>query len=121
MSKKVLIVEDVADVRRMMKILVEWYGYKAITAEDGYEAIEKVKECHPDLILMDLMMPLLDGAVAVEIIRNTNEGTEIPIIALTAYGEIYQKRAIEAGCNQVISKPLNFDNLRPLLNRYLTA
>ena len=119
MKKKVLIVEDVADVRAMMRILVECYGYQAITADDGYEAIQKVKNHHPDLILMDLMMPILDGIVATEIIRNLEEKSEIPIIALTAYNDLYQKKAIEAGCNEVIEKPLSLDRLKPLLKHYL--
>ena len=119
MKKKVLIVEDVADVRRMMKILVECYGYQAITADDGYEAIEKVREHHPDLVLMDLMMPVLDGIVSTEIIRNLEEINEIPIIALTAYHDVYQKKALEAGCNEVVEKTLNLDRLQPLLKKYL--
>jgi|SRR5215213_4275160 len=119
MKKNVLIVEDVADIRAMMKIMVELYGYQAITADDGYEAIEKVKNHCPDLILMDMMMPVLDGVVAVKIIRNLEETNEIPIIALTAYNELYRTKALEAGCNEVIGKPLNFDNLKPLLNQYL--
>ena len=119
MKKKVLIVEDVADVRAMMKILVECYGFQALTADDGYEAIEKVKTYHPDLVLMDLMMPVLDGIIAIQIIRNLEEINEIPIIALTAYSDLYQKKAIEAGCNEVIEKPLNLGKLQPLLNQYL--
>ena len=103
----------------MMKILVECYGYKALTADDGYEAIEKVKEYHPDLVLMDLMMPVLDGIVATEIIRSLDENNNIPIIALTAYNDLYQKKAFEAGCNEVIEKPLSLHRLQPLLNRYL--
>jgi CheY-like chemotaxis protein len=119
MKKKVLIVEDVADVRAMMKILVECYGFEAITADDGYEAIEMAKEHQPDLILMDLMMPVLDGVMATSIIRNIEGKNEIPIIALTAYHDIYQKKAIAAGCDAVITKPLNLDRLQPLLNHYL--
>jgi CheY-like chemotaxis protein len=119
MQKTVLIVEDVADLRLMMKMLVERYGYQAITADDGYEAIEKVKESCPDLILMDLMMPVLDGAVAVEIIRNLDGARKVPIIALTGFNEIYAQRAVEAGCNEVIKKPLDFRNLKPLLSQYL--
>jgi two-component system cell cycle response regulator DivK len=119
MKKKVLIVEDVADVRAMMKIMVEMYGYQAITADDGYDAIEKLKEHHPDLVLMDLMMPVLDGIMATEIIRNLEEQHEIPIIALTAYTDMYRKKAIKAGCDAVITKPLNFQRLQPLLKHYL--
>ena len=119
MKKKVLIVEDVADVRAMMKILVECYGYQAITAGDGFEAIEKVKDQHPDLVLMDLMMPILDGIIATEIIRTLEEANEIPIIALTAYNDLYQRKALEVGCNEVIEKPLSLEKLQPLLTQYL--
>lgn len=119
MKKKVLIVEDVADVRAMMKIMIEMYGYEAITADDGYEAIEMVKDSDPDIILMDLMMPVLDGVMATSIIRNIEGKNEIPIIALTAYHDIYQKKAMEAGCDAVITKPLNLNKLQPLLNHYL--
>jgi CheY-like chemotaxis protein len=119
MKKKVLIVEDVADVRAMMKILVEMYGYQAITADNGYDAIEKLKMHNPDLVLMDLMMPVLDGVMATEIIRNLEEKPDVPIIALTAYNDLYRKRAITAGCDAVITKPLNFDRLQPLLKHYL--
>ena len=119
MSKTVLIVEDMADIRMIMKILIESYGYKTITANDGYEAIEKVKEYHPDLVLMDIMMPILDGLNATKIIRQFNDDT-VPIVAVTAYGKTYYQKAIEAGCNEVLGKPLDFDNLKPLLNQYLS-
>jgi CheY-like chemotaxis protein len=119
MSKKVLIVEDVADLRRMMKILVELYGYETDVAADGYEAIEKVKDSRFDLILMDLMMPVLDGAVAVDIIQNVEGIKDVPIIGLTAYPDIYAYRALEAGCDRVIPKPLDFKKLKPLLSQYI--
>lgn len=121
MPKTVLIVEDVADVRMMMKILVQSYGYKAVTADDGYEAIEKFKKYHPDLVLMDMMMPILDGVIATKVIRNLDEigAANIPIIALTAYKDMYGNKAIEAGCDIVIPKPLDFDNFKPLLHQYL--
>lgn len=119
MSKKVLIVEDYADVRAMMKFFIKRQGYQVIEAGDGYEAIEKVKEHHPDLILMDLAMPIMDGVTATEIIRDFYDTEKVPIIALTAYGEIYQQKAIKAGCNQVINKPVEFDNIEPLLKQYL--
>lgn len=118
MSKKVLIVEDVDDIRSMMKILLEEYGYETITALDGYEAIEKAHEHHPDLILMDLMMPFMSGIEAVKIIRQI-EGDEIPILAVTASDESIYDQAVLAGCNGVLLKPLDFNNLQPFLQRYL--
>ena len=118
MSKKVLIVEDYADVRMIMKILIGLRGYEVIEAADGYEAMEKAKEHHPDLILMDLAMPVLDGFIATQIIRETEDTKQIPIIALTAFDN-YHEKAIEAGCNEVIKKPLDFQRLEPIFDQYL--
>ena len=119
MGKKVLIVEDVTDVRMMMKILIQANGYEPITARDGYEAVEKAKEHHPDIILMDLMMPIMDGFTATQIIRENEELSKIPILAVTAYGDTCLSKAMEIGFDGVISKPLDFENLQPLLQQYI--
>jgi CheY-like chemotaxis protein len=120
MPKRVLIVEDVADVRMMMKILIQTHGYEAIVARDGYEAIEKAREYHPDLILMDLMMPIMDGFTATQIIRESDELKKTPIVAITAYGNTCLERAMEVGFDNIISKPLDFENLKPLLDSYIS-
>jgi CheY-like chemotaxis protein len=119
MGKKVLIAEDYEDVRRMMKIMLELYGYEALEARDGYEAVEKTVEHRPDMILMDISMPVLDGLSATKAIRQSDETGDIPILAVTAYGDFYEKKALDAGCTAVIPKPLEFDQLRPLLEHYL--
>ena len=120
MSKKVLIVEDVADVRMMMKILIQINGFETILARDGYEALEKAKEFHPDIILMDLMMPVMDGFTATRLIRQNEDQKNIPILAVTAYGDSCFEKACEFGFDDVISKPLEFENLKPLLNQYIS-
>jgi CheY-like chemotaxis protein len=119
MPKKVLIVEDYADVRAIMKFLVRRYGYEVIEAADGYEALLKTKELSPDLILMDLAMPLMDGVTATKLIRRLESTKDVPIIALSAYGDSLQNEAFQAGMNEVITKPLDFDVLQPLLDQYL--
>jgi CheY-like chemotaxis protein len=98
--------------------MVECYGYEAITADDGYEAIEIVKQ-YPRHHFNGFDNACLDGVVATEIIRNLEHSNEIPIIAMTAYNDLYQNKAMEAGCNEVVSKPLNFSRLKPLVNHYL--
>lgn len=87
MSKKILIVEDRDDIRLMMKILVEQYGYEVVTAMDGYEAIEMVHQHKPDLILMDLMMPFMSGVEAAKIIRQM-AGDQVPMLAVTASDDL---------------------------------
>jgi CheY-like chemotaxis protein len=119
MSKTVLIVEDYADVRAMMRIMVHKYGYDVIEARDGYEAMEKAQQYHPDLILMDLAMPVLDGFTATRMIRNFAGFGDTPIIVLSAYGDTYYDKAVEAGCNEVINKPIDFKTIKPLLQKYL--
>ena len=119
MAKKVLIVEDYDDVRAMMKFLVRRYGYDVIEARDGYEAVAQAKQYHPDLILMDLAMPMLDGLTATMLIRRSKGCENVPIIALSAYGDMNYKRAIDAGCDEVITKPLNFSTFKKFLNKML--
>src|SRR5688500_777414 len=119
MPKRILIVEDYADVRTMMKIMVQIYGFEVIEAQDGYEAVEKTEEYHPDLILMDLAMPIMNGITAAKVIKKVKGFDDIPIIALTAYADSFWKQATEAGCDKIIAKPIEFDKLKPLLNQYL--
>jgi CheY-like chemotaxis protein len=119
MSKTVLIVEDYDDVRAMMKFLVRRFGYEVIEARDGYEAVAQAKQYHPDLILMDLAMPLLDGITATMLIRKSSGCENVPIVALSAYGDVNYDRAINAGCDEVLTKPLNFSTLEKFLSRVL--
>lgn len=119
MPKIILIVEDNADIRLLMKILVRSYGYEVIEASDGSEAIEKAKQSKPDLILMDISMPVMDGLCAAQTIRTFDDGNQVPIIAVTAHDKTYHQKAIEAGCNKVIGKPLDFNTLEPFLREYL--
>lgn len=119
MSRTILIVEDYEDTRTFMRLLIESYGYQAIEAEDGLEAVESFRHYFPDLVLMDMSMPIMDGLEATREIRKF-EGTEkIPIIAVTAHGQQFYERAIAAGCNAVLDKPVDFNNLEPFLNKYL--
>lgn len=117
--KKILIVEDYADARSFMKFVVEMYGYQVIEAANGQEAVETVKHEVPDLILMDLAMPVMDGFTATRLIREFNGIDQMPIIAVTAFGSSCYKQAIEAGCNELVDKPVDFEKLKPVLTKYL--
>ena len=121
MPKIVLVVEDYADTRTMMKFLLQSYGFHVVEAADGQEAVDKAQESAPDLILMDLSLPIMDGLTATQTIRKFSGFGKIPIIAVTAYGNSYYRQAIEAGCDDLINKPLDFDKLEPILNQYLSA
>src|SRR5690349_9414741 len=119
MSKKVLVVEDHEGIRRMMRLVLGFRGYEVLEAQDGREAVEKAIEEKPDLILMDIGMPIMDGIDATQDIRSHAELAGVPIVALTAYGDFYTDKALAAGCNDVVHKPVDFEHLEPLVERYV--
>ncbi len=119
MKKIVLIVEDHLDSRNFMKALIESYGYEVIEATDGEEAIQLAHYGKPNLILMDISMPEMDGLTAIKIIRETMDKNKMPIIAVTAHGKALNKLLLEAGCNGIVNKPVDFDTLEPAIKRYL--
>ncbi|MDQ3221528.1 MAG: response regulator [Acidobacteriota bacterium] len=119
MRKKVLIAEDQNDIRRMMKVMLELHGYEAIEAIDGLDAVEKTYQFNPDLVLMDLAMPVLGGIDATKAIRHFDHNSNVPIVALTAYGDFYKQKAIDAGCTDVIGKPMVFESFKATIDSYL--
>lgn len=119
MLKTVLIAEDHADIRSMTKFMVESCGYNVVEARDGYEAFEEAKETHPDLILMDIAMPLMNGITAATLIRNSGVCDDVPIVAVTAYGREYVNTAEEFGFDGILLKPIGIDDIRDLLGQYL--
>jgi two-component system cell cycle response regulator DivK len=119
MNRKILVAEDYEDAREFMKFLLQSYGYQVIEAADGLEAVERIKTEFPDLVLMDMAMPVMDGIAATKAIRKLKEGAVVPIIAITAHGKRFYDRAIEAGCNDLIEKPVDFDSFEAVLNQYL--
>jgi two-component system phosphate regulon response regulator PhoB len=119
MPKTILIVEDFEDSRILLKYLLERLGYKVLEAEDGFKGVEIAKRQIPDLIFMDMALPLINGLSATKIIRQFKETSKIPIIAITASGQFIYPQAIEAGCNDMILKPLDIDKLQPMIEQYL--
>jgi CheY-like chemotaxis protein len=109
----VLIAEDSHDTRIMLKRAFELKGYSVIEAEDGNEAIEAVRKSRPNLILVDLNMPVVDGLETVKNIRELETpGEHVPIVAITAF-DVYgmKEAALEIGCNTYLSKPLDMEEL----------
>lgn len=104
---KILLVDDEPDILEILKYNLSSEGYKIYTAKNGIEAVEKAKKKTPDLIILDVMMPEMDGVEACEVIRRTN-GLEDTIIAfLTARSEDYSQLAgFEAGADDYITKPI---------------
>jgi CheY-like chemotaxis protein len=108
MRKKVLLVDDSTTVLMMEKMILMKTQYDLIVARDGVEAVAKAKSEQPDIILMDVMMPRMNGLEATARIRATPETADIPIIIVTTRGE---EESIETGfrngCNDYVTKPIN--------------
>lgn len=119
MGRTILIVEDYDDTRIFMKFLIESYGYEVIEATNGAEAIEMLRSNSTDLVLMDISMPVMDGIAATKAIRKFKSGDKLPIIALTAFGKRYEEKALAAGCDQLLEKPVDFNALEGTLHQYL--
>ena len=116
--KKILVAEDVESNFILLKNLIG-REYTLLWAKDGVEAVEMYKQYQPDLILMDVKMPRMDGLEATHIIRSYSK--EIPIIALTAYAFGTDKeQALEMGCNDYVTKPISERSLRKALDKYST-
>ena len=103
----VLLAEDSEDARHVLSLELRHTGCRVLEASDGREAVETALTAHPDLILMDLHMPLLDGLAATEQIRAHDELDAVPIIAVTAFDTYgIREAALEAGCQDYLLKPL---------------
>ena len=120
MSKTILLVEDNDDTREMLGFYLETQGFLIVEAADGFDSIEYLYHHEPpDLILMDMSMPGLTGIETIGHIKKIPGVTEIPVICITAYGDLYKENAIEAGCKDVLAKPVDFDKLTKLVEFYI--
>ena len=108
MSKTILVVEDDLDLVELLRFNLNNAGFSVAAATDGAEALKKSKTLLPDLILLDLMLPELDGFAVCEILRRDERTARIPIIILTAMsGELARVAGIGAGANDFITKPFS--------------
>ena len=116
----VLLVEDTEDNRFMMRRLLEMSGYEVIEATNGEEAVRMAEAARPDLILMDLSLPMIDGLAATRLIRKLPNLKKTPIIAVSAHAtDDFLAEALGAGCNSYITKPIDFNELEQLIAREL--
>lgn len=119
-DRKVLVVEDDEDARFLMRLELERLGYLVLEAEDGEKGLEIAVEEHPDIILMDLTLPVMDGIAAAQKIRATAGLSAIPVIAVTAHNETdFREEAKNAGFNAYVTKPIEIPWLDELIRGLL--
>jgi len=122
LMKKILIVEDHADMRELLIWQIELMGFMPIPAKHGKEGVEKAVAEQPDLILLDIMMPGMDGWEAARTLRANPETKDIPILAATAlFRDSDLKSCLDAGCNGYIVKPFTFQELQGKVREYITS
>ena len=121
MSKRILVVEDQPDNRQIIRDMLIDTGYEIAEAENGEEALAAIAKQRPDLILMDIQLPVMDGYAATRRIKNDPALKSIPVIAVTSYalsGE--EKKAREAGCDDYVPKPYSPRELLAKIRQYLS-
>lgn len=116
----ILVVDDFDDTRWLLRTWLERRGFRVIEAENGNEAVFEAQSKAPDLIIMDLEMPELDGLSATRQIRGDAKLADVPIVAVSAYGaEQFRGLALQAGCNEYVSTPFEPAELERLIRSYV--
>jgi two-component system cell cycle response regulator DivK len=118
--KKVLVIEDNENNLYMIRFIVAKLGHEVFEARDGSSGVALAKTIVPDLILMDIQLPILDGYSATRQIRMEDALKDVPIIAVTSYAMVGDKeRAIESGCTAYVEKPIDPESFIKVLERYI--
>lgn len=112
MNCSVLVVDDEAEIRQLLSTMLTMMGYESFMAEDGLDALEKIPECQPDILILDVMMPRMDGLTLCRKLRGVQETADLPIIMLSgkAHQEAIQE-GLQAGANRYLVKPMGMDEL----------
>jgi len=118
--KRILVVEDNENNLYLFRTILQKSGYEVIEARDGAEGVELAVKEKPDLILMDIQLPVLDGYKATKKIKTTEETKNIPVIALTSYAMVGDReKAMDAGCDGYIEKPIDPETFIAEIEKYL--
>ncbi|MGA8009515.1 MAG: response regulator [Thiomonas sp.] len=121
-SFKVLVIDDSNTIRRSAEIFLKQAGYEVLLAEDGFDALSKVNDHHPDLIFCDILMPRLDGYQTVAVIRRSGKFAQIPMVMLSSKDGVFDKaRGRMVGAQDYLTKPFTKDQLLGAVKRHLSA
>ena len=117
----ILVVDDSADNLAVISLNLQYQGYRVVTAGNGEDAVSVATQTQPNLILMDINLPALDGLGATRRIREHEGLRDVPVIAITAFGtEGFQRAAYDAGVSGYLTKPLDLDRMNQLVARLLS-
>jgi two-component system, cell cycle response regulator DivK len=117
---KILVVEDNDINRDMMVRRLQRRGYTMVAAADGQQGIDMTRSENPDLVLMDMSLPVVDGWEATRQIKSDRSLNHIPVVGLTAHAMMGDReKALKAGCNDYATKPVEFEKLVELINRLI--
>ena len=121
-GSKILIVDDQVNLVNMLQRLLKNLNYDVAVATDGRQALERANQFEPDLILLDMKMPDVDGIQVLETLRRNTRFAQTPIIVLSAKGQLHEINAgIEAGADTYLCKPVMFDEILNTIMRHLTS
>ena len=119
-AKNILIIEDNEDSIFIIEHFLKKLGYNVSIAENGEQGIQKALAEIPDLILMDMMMPIVDGYEATKKIKESSDCKNIPIIALTAHASVGDKeKTLQSGCDDYLAKPIELQKLNEVIQKWL--
>jgi CheY-like chemotaxis protein len=114
--RTILIVDDFDDTRLLLRTWLQKKGFRVVEAENGHRAVAAAESSRPDLIIMDVEMPELDGLAATRKIRQLSDFKDLPIVAVSAYGaDQYRDHALAAGCTEYVSTPFEPEELERLI------
>lgn len=120
MTKKILLIDDEPELVRAVTVRFKASGYEVIPAFDGQEGIDKAQEFKPDLVLLDIVMPEMDGYEVCKRLKSNPDTKDIPILIFTAYDQRdLEQKCILAGANVIIMKPFETDELLESVNKFL--
>ena len=115
--RTILVVDDFDDTRLLLRTWLERRGFRVVEAENGIQAINQAETESPDLIIMDMQMPQLDGLSATRRIRKLESMNSVPIVAVSAYGaDQFRELALAAGCNEYVSTPFEPATLEGIIS-----
>jgi len=122
MKTKILVIEDNEQNMYLVTFILEKNGYQVVQARDGREGIELASQVQPVLILLDILLPIMDGYAVAEALRNILALVDVPIVAVTSYAMVGDReRILAAGCQGYIEKPINPDTFMDEVAQYLPA